>query len=1033
MAGQLLLACLFAGVFLFFSGKQLSLQNPRSFTLLAALLFFSAFVVRIFLGLGAQGFETDMNTFKSWARMANNAGFSNIYRQDIFIDYPPGYIYVLVGLEKLRLLLNLPSENAAFTLLMKLPSIGGDFFCAGALLYLGAKRKDPAAALFLAGAYLFCPAVLVNSAVWGQADSFCLSILLASLLCLYQERYFPAAILFGLSILCKPQMLIFTPLFLFFAIRRKKWKQLLLCPPAALGVMLLTALPFTQNFDFLWLADTYKTSMDGYPYFTVNAYNFWALIGKNWGALPAQEQLSNILLHWAGPILATAWCGWLMLRAKQKSALFGGGIVLITAVYLATIKMHERYLFPVVLLILLACMFCEDRRLRIAFAAVSLVHFLNVAYVLNLFHTVGNHYDPNEAMVKLISGLQILACGYLLYVVTKIYAFGEIKAPVRPALNKPRQVNFQTAANNRLRSADFLLAAGIAVLYALVAFWHLGSHETATTSWTPGAGESVVVRAQREGCSLTFLPGIAPEKTGNGASTGSNVKLEISNDGESWEAVEPLKDSAVFAWSRQDLGAFTSYLRLTALDSRVCLNEIALTTGVNGEILPLSLVDGAGENLIDEQEVVPVTITSFNSMYFDEIYHARTAYETLLHLEPYENTHPPLGKLIIGLGIRLFGMNPFGWRFMGALFGVLMLPVLYHLLWQLLGGTFLSTAGTLLFALDFMHFTQTRIATIDTYAVFFILLMYDAMVVFLKRDLQKEPLKKCLPPLLFSGLFMGIGCASKWTVVYGALGLAVLLFTKLAVTFFQCEDQEKKNCYLTKVFRLCLWCCLFFLVIPLDIYFAAFLPYTGMPGKQMLSAFLNYQTSMYRYHANLVAEHAFSSPWYQWPLIIKPVWFYFSGSLPTAGEISTISSFGNPALWWPAIPAMLFTLSAAFRKRAWVPVVASAGFLSVYLPWVLVPRLTFIYHYFTAVPFLVVALVYGLRLLQTHWAPMQKDFSLRLWKSRTVKISRFHCVVSAFLLLNLVLFAAFFPVISGAETTRTYADSLEWFSGWYFA
>ena len=95
-------------------------------------------------------------------------------------------------------------------------------------------------------------------------------------------------------------------------------------------------------------------------------------------------------------------------------------------------------------------------------------------------------------------------------------------------------------------------------------------------------------------------------------------------------------------------------------------------------------------------------------------------------LEPYENTHPTLGKLIISVGIRIFGMNPFGWRFMGTLFGVLMLPALYHFLKRLFGSTFLCTAGTVLFAFDFMHYVQTRIATIDTYAVFFIILMYDA-------------------------------------------------------------------------------------------------------------------------------------------------------------------------------------------------------------------------------------------------------------------------------------------------------------------
>jgi predicted membrane-bound dolichyl-phosphate-mannose-protein mannosyltransferase len=43
-----------------------------------------------------------------------------------------------------------------------------------------------------------------------------------------------------------------------------------------------------------------------------------------------------------------------------------------------------------------------------------------------------------------------------------------------------------------------------------------------------------------------------------------------------------------------------------------------------------------------------------NSSYFDEIYHPRTAYENIHRMEPYETTHPPLGKAIMTIGIFLF-------------------------------------------------------------------------------------------------------------------------------------------------------------------------------------------------------------------------------------------------------------------------------------------------------------------------------------------------------------------------------------------
>ena len=91
--------------------------------------------------------------------------------------------------------------------------------------------------------------------------------------------------------------------------------------------------------------------------------------------------------------------------------------------------------------------------------------------------------------------------------------------------------------------------------------------------------------------------------------------------------------------------------------------------------------------------------------------------------QPYEYTHPPLGKDLMMIGIALFGMTPFGWRFMGTIMGILMVPVMYLLVKQLVKRTDLSFIGCFLMTFDCMHFTQTRIATIDSYAVLFIMVM----------------------------------------------------------------------------------------------------------------------------------------------------------------------------------------------------------------------------------------------------------------------------------------------------------------------
>ena len=68
--------------------------------------------------------------------------------------------------------------------------------------------------------------------------------------------------------------------------------------------------------------------------------------------------------------------------------------------------------------------------------------------------------------------------------------------------------------------------------------------------------------------------------------------------------------------------------------------------------------------------------------------------------------------------------------------------------------------------------------------------------------------------------------------------------------------------------------------------------------------------NMYHYHKTLVATHPFQSSWWQWPVMVKPVWFYMGSDVP-AGMASTIATFGNPAIWWVGIPAVVFAAGIA--------------------------------------------------------------------------------------------------------------------------
>lgn len=1018
-------AGVFGGAVLLLAGRKFSRDSleKRGFALWASLLFLGALSLRLYLGYSSEGFTTDLDTFKSWANLANSVGFGQIYHEDIFLDYPPGYLYVLVFLEKLRLLLGLPMESQAYSLLIKMPSILADLFCGGAALLLAQRKLGEKSALLLSGAYLFCPAVFLNSAQWGQADSFCTAILLGSLLLLCQERYIPSAVLYGLSIACKPQMFIFAPLYLFFALKRRRFGMLGLGVLLAVGTLLLTALPFTQDFNFLWLLERYQSTLDYYSFYSVNAYNFWSLIGWNWKALPAG--LAGDALDLLGAVIATVLCGVWVFRSKSRAVVFYCPALLMAAMYAFSVKMHERYLFPALLFLLLSFVFTKDKGMLRAFALCAVAHYANVAYVLWQFREYYNSYNPNTGLTRALSAMQLAALGYAVCVGARVFLRGDVRPGEVP---QPGPLLDRSAVDSRFYRRDWAALLLVTLAYACFAFSHLGDTQTALTSWTPQQGESVVLEADGECATLTYLPGIAPDSAHYAARVGVNIQVETSQDGETWTDCGTLTDGSVFAWKQYQLSTPGRYVRLTALDGSVTLNEASLFyTGTRVQATVLSR-DPAAQALVDEQQVVPAYTTYENSTYFDEIYHARTAYEHILGLEPYENTHPTLGKLIISLGIRIFGMNPFGWRFMGALFGVLMLPVLYHLLKQLFGRTRLCTAGTLLFAFDFMHFTQTRIATIDTYAVFFLLLMYDAMLVFLRRDLLRDSWKKLLPPLLACGVFTGLGIAAKWTAAYGALGLAALFFGKLLFTYWDARRRGEETVpLLMKCGKLCAWCCLFFLALPFGIYFGAFLPITTLSHNagNLWGAFWNYQVTMFRYHSTLEATHSFASPWYEWPLDIRPIW-YFAGD--TQEGYSTISAFGNPLLWWAGIPALGAAACLWWKERfRWAGLVL-AGFLSVYLPWVLVPRLTFIYHYFTAVPFLVVALCGVFSLLY-----QRGGFARQLTFPGGIQCSGATLLLAAFTAACLLLFAVYFPVLSGSPTTRDYANALELFETWYFA
>lgn len=540
------------------------------------------------------------------------------------------------------------------------------------------------------------------------------------------------------------------------------------------------------------------------------------------------------------------------------------------------------------------------------------------------------------------------------------------------------------------RSLSFVFL--LSVVFFALALFRLGSRHVPQTYWQPQGPEDVVV------VDLGMMQEVGRIACFAALAQGSSYAFEYSRDGILWEKGPELKLDWVFRWEYVDGHFLARYFRITPKDARGMLGEVAFFAGGDPHPLPIASYSPGGESLFDEQHLVQFERSYLTGMYFDEIYHARTAFEHLHRLPPYEWTHPPLGKIIIALGIVLFGMNPLGWRIMGVVFGTLLVPVVFALSRLFVRDTY-ALLATALFTFDFMHFVQARIATVDTYVVFFTLLAY----LFLFRYF----LQRKVPLLFLSGLFFGLGAATKWTAVYAGVGMAVLFFVSHGRAI-----QEGTLSFADFSKRILPLSAVFFLLVPACLYFLSYFPYLLVPGYSFRDV-LRLQISMYHYHRDLVATHPFASPWWEWPIMARPIWLYKGEGLPK-GYISSIVSFGNPALWWIGGITVLFALvTPAFLKRQGVLWILVA-FFSQYVPWVFVPRITFIYHYYGCVPFLAV-------LLGMFFAWLEEDNpSIRVWRW--------------VLLFGAVgLFVLFYPILSGAVVRKTYvAEFLRWFPSWTF-
>lgn len=866
----------------------------------------AALVLRLILVALPIGFFIDIDSFRAWALKLAESGPTKFY-ENIWSDYPPGYMYILWFLGCVHQLLEWsagivgqllgrpPQQLVGLQIfLIKLPAIAADILNSWLIFKILEHRVSLRTAYRAALVYAFNPITILVSALWGQMDAVLLSAMLGAVYFILAGRLLRALLLTTLAVLIKPQGLFLVPALLIVQWHRHSLSKWLGGIAASVILGWLVVLPFTivsskyaiawdlktpldmvwhlpqwlgallSPFPFLW--DKMVATANTYPYSSVNAFNLW-MPTKMWQ--PDSRLFLGIEHRFVGLSLLLGTFGlmfWAAFKQRDQwrpAKTFALLAIVLLACFLLPTRMHERYLLPAVAMLALAA--AANRNLRWNYYAFSFVATVNVLYAFCLYYSPGKWWEPIKAYLESLWGIELVMLG--------MWLFGDLVGTFLTGHSEPGE---------RL--------------------W-----------WKPILAALVETR-------------------GRLASAGAAIYER---------------------WCRRDW----------------------LTAGIISGVFFLISV----WNLFTPNEQI-----------FDEVYHARTAKEFIDGTNPYEWTHPHLGKLFIAAGVLAMnrvnlaleaiglrkviqaasppsgavpqgffdGFDAFGWRIGSLVVASLTLILLYVLARRLFHSPKIAAIATGILALDGVFFVQSRVAMTNIFVVSFILLGAIGLWEYLSRTVPPGKDLRHEPWLLLWGFGIGCALASRWSALFawglgvGLIGLHWLILRRKALGVPG-----------TALFALRL--AVYIVVIPLAVYALTYIPWliqdknwaTPQGFIHRLGELWQMQKNMWGYHAGMTATHNYESPWWTWPFMHRPTWYYFHDW--KNGTISGIVAIGNPAIWWLYIPVMALLTYHLWRERDWrVGFILTFG-LGLWLAWGIEPRkLVFMHYLFETLPFLAIGIAY---------------------------------------------------------------------------
>ncbi len=428
--------------------------------------------------------------------------------------------------------------------------------------------------------------------------------------------------------------------------------------------------------------------------------------------------------------------------------------------------------------------------------------------------------------------------------------------------------------------------------------------------------------------------------------------------------------------------------------------------------------------------------------------------------------HPEVGKWLIALGEHAFGMNPFGWRIAAAVVGSLMVLVMCRFVRRVSGSTTLGLVGGLLLSLDGLQFVLSRLALLDIFLAFFILLGVHCVVAdrqwFRARLAAGRARVLFRPWLLAAGVGFGLAVGTKWTALFplAAFGLMAFAWSYGARKAFAHPRALLKAVFVdgTTAFAS-------LVLVALVVYVTSWTgwlmhagdyeqtlsetQYTTYDGgqawptanepdasglgevSQSLRSLWHYHHDVYAFHAHFLNDstHVYASKPGGWLLMNRPVGVDAQldiqpgsqGCDAPAGStcLRQVLLLGNPLIWWGGSLALVFALLRWVGGRDWRFGVAVVGVASTWLPWLRYDdRPIFIFYAMACLPFLVLGLTLALgAIIGSSNTPTPR---------RTAGV----VIAGSYFVLTVLAFAWFWPVWSDQLLTRSEWLQRIWFTRW---